>query len=578
MKLVVWAPLVHSMELALGESRLALARDDEGVWSIEVDAARLEAGYGFSLDGGPPLPDPRATWQCEGVHGPSRVADLARLRTRPAPGFRPPPLAAAVLYELHVGTFTPEGTYTAAATRLPHLAALGITHVELMPIATFPGRRGWGYDGVDLYAPFPPYGTPQELADFIDACHAHGLAVLLDVVYNHFGPDGNYWQQYAPYLTDRFHTGWGSAINFDSAGSDHVRRFLIDNALMWLRDYRFDGLRLDAVHAMYSLEAVHFLEDLSAAVRRLGVELDRTLVLIAESDSNDPRLVRSQAQGGYQLDAHWVDDFHHSLHRWFTQESAGYYADFAGLPDLATALRDAYVYQGQYSPFRGRRHGRPPLAVSPQQLVVCSQNHDQIGNRARGERLSMLLTPLQLKAVAALTLLTPFVALLFQGEEWGARTPFLYFTDHQDPDLGAAVSEGRRREFASFAWHGDVPDPQDPATFERSKLDWSELGQPPHADLLAWYRALIRIRRNKPHAASGMPAGVNFDADGPWLTLLHADVLTALNLGPRPLRLALPAGRWRLVLSADGAVDDAELFSPGSTRVFLREDEPSREL
>jgi maltooligosyltrehalose trehalohydrolase len=476
-----------------------------------------------------------------------------------------------VLYELHVGTFTREGTYAAARAHLPHLKELGITHVELMPIATFPGRRGWGYDGVDLYAPLPAYGTPEDLAGFVDDCHAHGLAVLLDVVYNHFGPDGNYWQQYAPYLTDRFHTGWGAALNLDSAHSDQVRRFLIDNALMWLRDYRFDGLRLDAVHAMYSLEAVHFLEDLSGAVRRLSQELDRSFVLIAESDANDPRLVRSSSEGGYQLDAHWVDDFHHSLHRVFTGESGGYYADFAGLPDLATALREAYVYQGQYSAFRRRRHGRPPLSLTPDQLVVCSQNHDQVGNRARGERLSMLVSPLQLKAIAALTLLSPFVPLLFQGEEWGAKTPFLYFTDHQNPELGKAVSEGRRREFASFAWEGDIPDPQDPDTFERSKLDWSELAQPEHAELLQWYTELIRIRRNKPQAVKQAPPDVNFDTDGEWLTVLHAGVLTALNLGAKPRRLTLPDGGWRLVLSADGQRDDPEFFPAATTRVFLRD-------
>jgi len=570
-KLEVWAPSAHSVELALGDERLALAPGDLGVWGIDVEAERLDAGYGFSLDGGPPLPDPRATWQSEGVHGPSRAADLARLRARPNPSFRAPPLGEAVLYELHVGTFTREGTYAAARAHLPHLKALGITHVELMPIATFPGRRGWGYDGVDLYAPLPAYGTPEDLADFVDDCHAHGLAVLLDVVYNHFGPDGNYWQQYAPYLTDRFHTGWGAALNLDSAHSDQVRRFLIDNALMWLRDYRFDGLRLDAVHAMYSLEAVHFLEDLSGAVRRLSQELDRSFVLIAESDANDPRLVRSSSEGGYQLDAHWVDDFHHSLHRVFTGESGGYYADFAGLPDLATALREAYVYQGQYSAFRRRRHGRPPLSLTPDQLVVCSQNHDQVGNRARGERLSMLVSPLQLKAIAALTLLSPFVPLLFQGEEWGAKTPFLYFTDHQNPELGKAVSEGRRREFASFAWEGDIPDPQDPDTFERSKLDWSELAQPEHAELLQWYTELIRIRRNKPHDVKQAPPDVNFDTDGEWLTVLHAGVLTALNLGAKPRRLTLPDGGWRLVLSADGQPDDPEFFPAATTRVFLRD-------
>ncbi len=546
----------------------------DDVWSLEVDRQHLAAGYGFSLDGGPPLPDPRSTWQSDGVHGPSRIVDLAALRARPAPQFRPVPLAEAVIYELHVGTFTPEGTYAAAASRLPHLQALGITHVELMPLATFPGRRGWGYDGVDLYAPFPAYGTPQELADFIDTCHAQGLAVLLDVVYNHFGPDGNYWQQYGPYQTERFHTGWGAAINFDSAGSDHVRAHMVDNALMWLRDYRFDGLRLDAVHAMYSLEAVHFLEDLSTAVRRLAGELDRSLVLIAESDSNDPRLVRSRREGGYELDAHWVDDFHHSLHQVFTGESGGYYTDFRGLPDLATALRDGYVYQGQYSAFRRRRHGRPPIGVQPDQLVVCSQNHDQVGNRACGERLSMLLGPLELKAIAALTLLSPFVPLIFQGEEWGAKTPFLYFTDHQNPELGKAVSEGRRREFASFAWRGEVPDPQDPETFRRSQLDWSELGQAQHADLLQWYRELLRIRRERqPANPPGVPE-VDFDVEARWLTCVYANVLTVCNLSARPGRIPLPPGDWRLALCADVAREERsaapEWFAAGTTRVYSR--------
>ena len=321
----------------------------------------------------------------------------------------------------------------------------GVTHLELMPLASFPGTRGWGYDGVALFAPFPAYGSPQELADFVSACHGHGIAVLLDVVYNHLGPDGNYLGMYGPYFTDKYKTGWGAALNYDGPMSDEVRRFVIDNALMWLRDYGFDGLRLDAVHAIFSFEAVHLLEELSAAVHALlGAETGRPLVLIAESDLNDPRLVRTESQGGFGLDAHWVDDFHHAIHRYFTGEADGYYADFSGLQDVATALRDGYVYQGQHSVHRGRRHGRKPSGVAPSQLVVSAQNHDQIGNRAQGERLSQILEASQLKAIAALTLLAPFVPLLFQGEEWGRKHAIHVFHGSQR-GVGPAHCRGSRK-------------------------------------------------------------------------------------------------------------------------------------
>jgi len=570
LKLLVWAPTAKTVELVTGSRRVSLEREDAESWAINVESTSLDQGYRFSLDGGPPLPDPRSAWQRDGIHGPSYPVDLQALRERSAPSFRAPGLAEAVIYELHVGTFTPEGTYAAAATKLAHLATLGVTHVELMPLATFPGARGWGYDGVDLYAPYPPYGTPAEVADFVDACHGRGLAVLLDVVYNHFGPDGNYWQAYAPYLTDSVKTAWGAAINVDGPHSDGVRRYLIENALMWLRDYRFDGLRLDAVHALFSVAAVHPLEELSLAVRRLGAETNRSLVLIAESDANDPRLVRSAQHGGYHLDAHWIDDFHHSLHRVFTGETGGYYVDFDGLPHLARALSDAYVYQGQYSRFRQRRHGRPPLWVSPEQLVVSAQNHDQIGNRAFGERLSMLLPAPALKAVAALTILSPFVPLLFQGEEWGAATPFLYFTDHQDPELGAAVVAGRRREFASFGWEAEVPNPQDEESFQRSKLQWSELAEAAHADLLSWYRALIRIRRNKPHWSRPTKPEVRFDVERGWLSCLHAGVLAQFNLGDEAQRLPLPSGSWRLTLSSDPDSNSSDMVPSRGTRVFVQ--------
>jgi maltooligosyltrehalose trehalohydrolase len=568
----VWAPSAKSVELVTPDRRVALAVDGHGYWQAEVDAAAVRAGYGYSIDGGKPLPDPRSRWQPEGVHGASHVPEL-RGAAALAAHFQPKSLRDAVIYEMHVGTFTPAGTYAAARERLGYLADLGITHVELMPLATFPGRRGWGYDGVDLYAPLPAYGTPQDLADFICACHEGGLAVLLDVVYNHLGPDGNYLGAYGPYFTDRVKTPWGQAVNFDGAYSDEVRRFVIDNALMWLGDYGFDGLRLDAVHAIFSFEAVHVLEELAAAVRKLSAEQGRELVLIAESDLNDPRLVLAAARGGFGLDAHWADDFHHALHRYFAAEGEGYYADYHGLPDIAAALTQGYVYQGQYSAFRLRRHGRAPRGVMPDQLVVCSQNHDQIGNRARGERLSMLVDTPKLKAIAALVLLSPFVPLLFQGEEWGAGTPFLYFTDHQDAELGRLVSEGRAREFESFRWAGEVPDPQDAATFERSKLDWAETAKPRHAEILDWYRALIALRRSRSlHGAPGKPK-VRFDVKAQWLRFEYAGVLALFNFASVPRRIAPPKGEWDMVLDSDGGKDDAAASAElpaQATRIFRR--------
>jgi maltooligosyltrehalose trehalohydrolase len=558
----VWAPNAKSVELIIEDQRIPLDPLADGYWQRNVAVAD-GSGYRYSIDGSLPLPDPRSRWQPQGVHGASHVIEaealVARRDGQPEPqerdDFHAASLEGGVIYELHVGTFTPEGTYEAARGKLAHLAGLGITHVELMPLATFPGWRGWGYDGVDLYAPYPAYGSPAELAAFVRACHACGLGVLLDVVYNHLGPDGNYLALYGPYFTDRYKTGWGAAINYDGPHSDEVRRFVIDNALMWLKDYGFDGLRLDAVHAIFSFEAVHVLEDLAAAVKDLGKEIGRRFVLIAESDLNDPRLIRAASRGGYGLDAQWADDFHHALHRYFTGETDGYYADFHGLEDIATALRDAYIYQGKYSAFRGRRHGRPPVGVEPQQLVVSAQNHDQIGNRARGERLSMMLDVPRLKAIAALTILAPFVPLLFQGEEWGAQTPFLYFTDHE-PELGKLVAEGRSQEFSAFRWQGAIPNPQDAATFERSKLNWSELSQPRHAEMLSWYRELIRLRRDKvvvPRESSrdSAKAATNFDAAADWLTFVHNGVLAVFNLADAAQTVPMPGGEWRLVQRSD---------------------------
>jgi maltooligosyltrehalose trehalohydrolase len=581
----VWAPKAKSVDLVLGERRFALEPLADGYWQADV-AADARQGYRYSIDGSAAVPDPRSHWQPEGVHGASHVIAAEALQAAPPEAgprvngeFRAEPLSDAIIYELHLGTFTPEGTYAAALRKLPYLAGLGVTHLELMPLATFPGRRGWGYDGVDLFAPFPAYGTPSELAGFVRACHSQGLAVLLDVVYNHLGPDGNYLAQYGPYFTDRYKTGWGAALNYDGAQSDEVRRFIIDNALMWLTNYGFDGLRLDAVHAIFCFEAVNVLEELSIAVKALGKELGRPLLLIAESDLNDPRLVRAASRGGYGLDAHWVDDFHHAIHRYFTGETEGYYADFHGLQDVATALRDGYVYQGKYSVHRGRRHGRPPVGVEPHQFVVSAQNHDQIGNRAQGERLSMMLDVPKLKAIAALTLLSPFVPLLFQGEEWGAQTPFLYFTDHQDAELGKLVADGRSREFSAFRWQGAVPNPQEADTFERSKLNWSELSAPRHAELLEWYRKLITIRRDKivmprESLADSAKAVAKFDAEAGWLTFVHNGVLAVFNLRDLAQAVPRPSGAWKLVLRSDSAeaqfeVQPSDAMSPRSTFVYI---------
>ncbi|HET7488123.1 MAG TPA: malto-oligosyltrehalose trehalohydrolase [Acidimicrobiales bacterium] len=547
----VWAPRATVVELDLSGRRVPMAAAGGGWHGADVDAGP-GTDYGFVLDGREVLPDPRSPWQPAGVDGRSRTVDHAAFPWSDA-GWRGVHLPSAVLYELHVGTFTPEGTFDAAAARLDHLVDLGVDAVELMPVAEFPGRRGWGYDGVDLYAPHSAYGGPEGLKRLVDACHARGLGVVLDVVYNHLGPAGNHLARFGPYFTSRYATPWGEAVNLDGAGSDEVRAFFVDNAVMWLRDYHFDGLRLDAVHAILDTSAKHLLEELAERVEGLAAAAGRPLFLVAESDLNDPRVVRRREVGGYGIDAQWSDDFHHAVHALLTGEREGYYADFGSMAHLALALRRSFVYAGEHSPHRGRRHGRLDPTLSGHRFVVCTQNHDQVGNRARGERLAALVGPGRLQLAAALVLTSPFVPLLFQGEEWAATTPFPYFTDHADPILGRAVREGRRAEFAAFGWDPEaVPDPQDPATFEQARLDWSEPGEKDHAAVLDWYRRLIALRRSVPALTDGRmdAVEVRFDEEAGWLVVTRGPVTVAGNIGPQPVGLAV-AGSLRL--GSDGA-------------------------
>jgi len=553
----VWAPRARRVELVLGPRCVPMTGEAAGWWAVDVPEAGPGADYAFAVDGGTPLPDPRSPWQPSGVHGPSRVLDHAAFHWTDT-GWRPGPLALAVIYELHVGTFTPAGTFDAAIDRLDHLVDLGVTHVELMPVAELPGARGWGYDGVDLYAPHHAYGGPSGFKRLVDACHARGLAVLLDVVYNHLGPSGNYLSRFGPYFTDRHVTPWGPAVNLDGPESDEVRRFLCDNAQMWLRDYHLDGLRIDAVHAIFDQSATPFLEQLACEVHALQAHLGRHLALVAESDLNDPRLVAPPALGGYGLDAQWNEDFHHALHAVLTGERSGYYADFGSLHDVATALREGFVYAGRYSAYRRRRHGRPVRDLSGHRFVGCLQNHDQVGNRALGERSSRLMSSGRLRVGAALLLTAPFVPMLFQGEEWGATTPFLYFTDHDDPQLARAVRDGRRQECAAFGWNPEqVPDPQAAETFDRSKLDWREPAREPHASLLDWHRRLIRLRRELPVLSDGRMQSVHvaFDEDARWLVLERGAIRVVCNVGSASQRVPCAGSRaHRLLLASDPAV------------------------
>lgn len=594
----VWAPRASRVDLVLPTSGSTepMTADDGGWWRAERS---LLSGidYAFSLDGGPPRPDPRSPWQPAGVHGPSRTFDAAAHAW--ADGDWPGrDVLGAVTYELHVGTFTPEGTLDAAVGRLDHLVDLGVDVVELMPIAAFAGHHGWGYDGVALWAVHEPYGGPAALQRFVDAAHARGLAICLDVVDNHLGPSGNYLAEFGPYFTDRHQTPWGAAVNLDGDGSAEVRAFVIEKALRWFRDFHVDALRLDAVHALVDDSPRHLLAELSDAVATLAKEIGRPLSLVAESDANDPRTVTPTGEAfegrpGYGMTAQWADDVHHALHALLTGERQGYYDDFGAPETLAKALTGAFVHDGGWSTFRGKPWGAPvPPETDGRCFVVCSQNHDQVGNRALGDRPSRVLAPGALAVSAAVVLLGPFTPMLFMGEEWGATTPFQYFSDHEEPELAEAISRGRAREFGGHGWaelYGAdvvVPDPQARETFEASRLDWAEPGSDGGRWMLDLYRALTRLRHTEPAIASGdrRATTVRVEEGAIVLTRGAVDGGSGDGGGRIDVVLALEERPASVVVEHDGespsvALDSAVLLGtepatvesqPGATTVTVR--------
>ena len=579
----VWAPTARRVELhlpgdeGLDDRLVDMVPAPDGWWTAPFD---LEPGtdYAFRVDGSPNRPDPRSALQPDGVHGPSRTVDPDTWRWTDQ-NWAGKDLRGSVIYELHVGTFTPEGTLDAAVSRLGHLVDLGVDIVELMPLAAFPGKAGWGYDGVGLWAVHEAYGGPDALARFVDAAHNAGIGVCLDVVYNHLGPSGNYLSVFGPYFTPAHHTPWGEAVNYDHDGSQQVRAFVIDSALRWMRDFHIDALRLDAIHEIKDDAAAaatpqrHVLAELSDAVAALSVELGRPLSLVAEADLNDVGVITPTSEEppakvpSLGMTAQWADDVHHALHVRLTGEDQGYYGDFAEVGAWAKAYGRAFLHNGTWSTFRERNWGAPvPEDTDPRRFVVFGSDHDQVGNRAVGDRPSVILDDAALAATAALVLLSPYTPMLFMGEEWGTRTPFQFFTDHEEDDLARSVSEGRVREFAGFGWDADeIPDPQAAATVEVSRLRWSELDEAEHARVLAWYQALTTLRRNLDW--SQRTAWPQVDEIDDVLMVTYDDIVVAANLSGQER----PAPALSTVLLSWDPFDAAApSLSPGQTLIARR--------
>jgi maltooligosyltrehalose trehalohydrolase len=556
MDFTVWAPQRQQVRVVVNGAEHEMARTAGGWWCGQVDDAGSGSDYAFRLDEeDTPLPDPRSRWQPNGVHAPSRIYDHTAFEWTDQ-RWTGRALAGSVLYELHIGTFTPDGTFDSAIERLDYLAGLGIDLVEVMPVNAVDGSWNWGYDGVGWYAVTENYGGPDAFKRFVDACHGRGLGVLLDVVHNHLGPSGAYLDRFGPYFAGS--NVWGPTLNLDGPHSDEVRRYVIDNVLEWLADYHLDGLRLDAVHALRDTRAIHLLEELTTEVDTLATHLRRPLSLIAESDLNDPRLVTPRVAGGYGLTAQWDDDIHHCLHAALTGERQGYYADFGALPDLARTLRGVFFHDGRWSSFRQRTHGRPvdTAQLPGWKFVTYLQNHDQVGNRATGDRISTTLSPGLLACGAALVLCSPYTPMIFMGEEWGAATPFQFFSSMPDPELSEAIRRGRYAEFAEHGWdEADVPDPNDEQTFRRSQLDWSEPGSEPHATVLHVYRELIALRRCRPELSDPRldALAVDVDSDARTLVLHRGALRVVVNLGAQPTTVALDGPPMEVLLASGDA-------------------------
>lgn len=569
-RFLVWAPFRERVEVHIvnpQERILFLDKDDLGYFQAVAEGIPLGSLYFYRLNGEKEYPDPASRHQPRGVHGPSQVVN---------PDFSWEDvswsgllLQGYIIYELHTSTFTPEGTFDAIISHLDGLKELGITAVELMPVAQFPGRRNWGYDGVYPYAVQESYGGPEGLKRLVNTCHNMGMAVILDVVYNHLGPEGNHLAEFGPYFTERYQTPWGAALNFDGAYSDEVRRFFIENTLYWVTEFHIDALRLDALHALLDISAYTFLEELAASVQERAKKLNRNIYLIGESAANDARLIRPPEQGGYGLDAQWNDDFHHALHVLLTGEKTGYYQDFGELSQLVKAYREGLVYSGEYSPYRKHRHGTSTIDVPAHRFVVFSQNHDQVGNRARSERLNQIVSFETLKLAAGIVILSPFLPLIFMGEEYGETAPFPYFVSHSAPALIEAVRKGRKREFTTFDWQGEIPDPQDEATFLNARLnhELSEEGQ--HKTLNDFYRELIRLRKVNTALACLSKDNMEVRGDeGNNILLVRrwsgdSEVVIIYNLSNNEVKVphSVPSGQWHKILDST----EARWLGDGST-------------
>lgn len=582
----VWAPNVTSLAVRiLGDQprTIPMAGPSDGEFATTVSDVSEGADYFYVLDGERERPDPVSRWLPRGVHGPTRIVNPESFRWSDQE-WHGIPLKDFIIYELHPGTFTSEGTFESAIARLPYLLDLGITAIEIMPVAEVAGNRNWGYDGASLYAPQSTYGGPGGLKKLVDACHQHGLAVVLDVVYNHLGPEGNYLPEFAPCFTDGHHTPWGKAINFDGPGSDGVRRFFIDNALYWLTEYHIDALRLDAIHGIYDFGARHFLDELSETFQQQAQVLKRKAWLIAESDLDDVRIINPRAQAGYALDAQWHDDFHHALYALLTGEREGFLMDFGGLAELSKSIRDGFVFDWKYSRYRQRHHGSSSKDRPGEQFVGFIQNHDQIANTSRGKRLASLVSEGQVKLAAVLTICSPFLPLLFMGEEYAETAPFFYFTSFEDVDLGNAVREGRKRELGSHYSESDFADPQALSTFERCKLDWSKPSMAPHLGILRLYRDLIALRKQHPSLGNCRKdlTEIRFDDKTKYLATKRSDPdgessLLVLNFSAEAQSIPIESDvrQWRLALAtgADKYSADpkpsAQTSAPASTDIFL---------